>query len=62
MSSKSNIFLEVDNYSVLRDALRSPITKIRTREKVFNTVDIEVWAPFIGSPNIFSNLARKARI
>ncbi len=62
MSSESNIRLGVDNYSVLRNALKSLTTKIRVREKISNIIDIEVWAPFIDSPNIFFNLIRKARI
>jgi hypothetical protein len=57
-----NIFPGVDNCLVLRGALRFPTIKIRVREKVSNAADVEIWAPFIGSPNVSSNLARKARI
>jgi hypothetical protein len=62
ISSESNIRPEVNNYSVLRDALRFPTTKIRARKKISNAADAEIWASFMGFPNIFFNLIRKIRI
>jgi hypothetical protein len=62
MSSESNIRLGVSNCLILRGVLRFPTIKIRVREKISNVTDAEMWAPFMGSPNVFSNLARKTRI